>query len=215
MKVIQCWDDGVIADIRLCDILRKHSAKATFNLNAGLHEKKRSNGWLYHDALVERLAQNELSSVYDGFTIANHSFTHPDLCSLTQTELEHQILDNQKTLQNWFNQPITGFAYPFGTWNEQTIDVLKKSGHLYARSTINKNPCFPPENELLFHPTCHFLDEYFWDYFEAAKATEVFYFWGHSYELTNEGMWRSFEEKIKTITEDEQCQWAEISSLFE
>ena len=30
MKVVQCWDDGVVTDIRLIEILRKYNAKATF-----------------------------------------------------------------------------------------------------------------------------------------------------------------------------------------
>ena len=35
MKVVQCWDDGVINDVRLTNLLRKYGAKATFNLNPG------------------------------------------------------------------------------------------------------------------------------------------------------------------------------------
>ena len=37
MTVVQCWDDGVTTDARLIEILRKHKARATFNLNAGAH----------------------------------------------------------------------------------------------------------------------------------------------------------------------------------
>jgi hypothetical protein len=37
IRIVQCWDDGVEDDIRLCALLRSLGAKATFNLNAGLH----------------------------------------------------------------------------------------------------------------------------------------------------------------------------------
>ena len=47
MTVVQCWDDGVTTDLRLAEILRKHNAKATFNLNAGLHEAKSKPSWIY------------------------------------------------------------------------------------------------------------------------------------------------------------------------
>ena len=40
LKVVQCWDDGVINDIRLTDLLRRWGAKATFNLNPGLHFRR-------------------------------------------------------------------------------------------------------------------------------------------------------------------------------
>ena len=42
MKVVQCWDDGVITDIRLIEILKKYNAKATFNLNIGLMKPERA-----------------------------------------------------------------------------------------------------------------------------------------------------------------------------
>lgn len=41
MRIVQCWDDGVEDDIRLCEILRKHGAKASFNLNPGMHGSQR------------------------------------------------------------------------------------------------------------------------------------------------------------------------------
>jgi hypothetical protein len=41
MKLVQCWDDGVNDDIRLTQILRKHGAKATFNLNPTSHKAQR------------------------------------------------------------------------------------------------------------------------------------------------------------------------------
>ena len=37
IKVAQCWDDGVINDIKVADLCRKYGAKATFNLNPALH----------------------------------------------------------------------------------------------------------------------------------------------------------------------------------
>jgi peptidoglycan-N-acetylglucosamine deacetylase len=41
MKIVQCWDDGVVDDVRLIDILRKYGAKASFNLNFGTHQTTR------------------------------------------------------------------------------------------------------------------------------------------------------------------------------
>ena len=48
MKVVTCWDDAPVNDIRLVDILRRHGAKATFNLNPGLMhpELRGTNRWL-------------------------------------------------------------------------------------------------------------------------------------------------------------------------
>lgn len=214
MKILQCWDDGIVSDIRLCDILRKYDARASFNLNADLHEAHRSHGWQYQDTWVERLGRDELSSVYEGFTIANHSLSHPDLTHLPWPEVDRQIWDNRYRLQDWFDQPIVGFAYPFGSWDDHIIDVLKASGHLYARTTLNEPWRFPPGNWFTFNPTCHFLDEHFRALYEQAKTIGVFYFWGHSYEMTHETMWLEFEDKIREIAHDQDSQWADMPDLI-
>ena len=56
MKVIQCWDDGIVDDVRLTDILRRYNAKATFSLNPGLNLEERSFGWIHESREVWRLA---------------------------------------------------------------------------------------------------------------------------------------------------------------
>ena len=65
IKIVQCWDDGVEDDFRLCEELRKAGARATFNLNPGLYEAFRSGSHRYRDRKdVRRLASRELVSVY-------------------------------------------------------------------------------------------------------------------------------------------------------
>ena len=82
MKVLQSWDDGVVDDVRLTGLLRRYRARATFNLNPGLHRPGRSFSWRYGYKEVWRLGRDELVEVYAGFEIANHSLTHPNLPDL-------------------------------------------------------------------------------------------------------------------------------------
>ena len=39
MKIMQCWDDGVVNDEPLAALLRKYQAKATFNINPGINKR--------------------------------------------------------------------------------------------------------------------------------------------------------------------------------
>jgi len=214
MKVVQCWDDGVSTDIKLIDILRRHNAKATFNLNAGLHKNKRNFGWMYKETKVSRLGWNEMKDVYEGFCIANHSLTHPHLEHIPIEDARKEIVDGRKRLEDFFDAPILGFAYPFGTYNEVVMDLIREAGHVYARTTKNVALAFPTENAMSFHPTCKFDAVDFWDHYEKAKECGIFYFWGHSYELTNDEMWESFEQKIQGITEDKDSHWMDVVDLF-
>ena len=218
IKIIQCWDDGVEDDIRLCELLRRHGAKASFNLNPGLHGKERGSSWRYKDCKdVRRLAKSELVAVYEGFTIANHSATHPWPTKIPVAAWRGEVIDARKELQDLFGQPILGFAYPYGDSSPEVAGVVREAGHVYARSCGNRTPCFPPGDPMAFAPDRHFAAEDFWERYEAAKSagSPVFYFWGHSYELVTEVDWNALDGKLSRLDADREAVWTDLSSLFE
>lgn len=217
LRVVQCWDDGVNDDIRLGDILRKHGAKASFNLNPTTHHETRQGGFVEKwQKTIQRLARDELRSVYEGFTIANHSMTHPWPTRIPLEQWRGEVFDARKILQDWFQQPVLGFVYPFGDFDDATADVVREAGHVYARTTKNITPCFPPQDPMKFASDRHFHAPDFWERYEQAKASGcgVFYFWGHSYELCTEEQWSAFDEKIARISADPDAEWAELPALF-
>jgi len=217
IKIVQCWDDGITDDIRLCGILRAAGARATFNLNSGLHSAARVASGRYKDIKdVHRLAKGELVDVYDGFTIANHSVSHPRPTRIPLDQWKTEVSDGRKQLQDIFGQEILGFAYPFGDSNPEVKEVVREAGHLYARTCANATPCFPPADPMLFAVDCHFAAPDFWDRYAKAKAanSSVFYFWGHSYEMVTAADWQDFSEKIARLNADSDAVWADLPDLF-
>ena len=112
--------------------------------------------------------------VFDGFTVANHSLTHPHLEQMTIEAARADIIDGRKRLQDRFGTPVLGFAYPFGTYSPAVMELLREAGHVYARTTVNVEQCFPPQDAMAFHPNCHFLAPDFWERYERARACGVF-----------------------------------------
>jgi peptidoglycan-N-acetylglucosamine deacetylase len=212
--VVQCWDDGVTTDVRLMDILRRHDAKATFNLNADLHEKQRRLGWIHMGTEVVRLGWDEMREVYEGFTIANHSLTHPRLDEITMEAARYDIAEGRDRLQQFFAQPVLGFAYPFGSYSEAVMQLVREAGHVYARTAHYVDYPYPPKNSMEFHPCCHFLAPDLWLRYQNARKCGVFYFWGHSYEMITEAMWSAVEEMIKRISADPGSCWSDVADLF-
>jgi len=214
IKLVQCWDDGVVDDIRLIEILRKHRAIASFNLNAGTHHKERGGAWKFCGTKdVLRLAVSELKEVYEGFTIANHTLTHPHLTKISVDQARREIVEGRDALEQLFGYPIEGFAYPFGDQNAEVQELIREAGHLYARVTQSTRSVFPPANAMDFRASCHFHAPNFWEEFGAACANQpVFYFWGHSYELVTEEDWSAFDDKIRLL--GEQGEWVSLPSLF-
>jgi peptidoglycan/xylan/chitin deacetylase (PgdA/CDA1 family) len=215
VKVVQCWDDGVADDIRVAEICRKHGAKASFNLNPGLHSETRGAGWKFRDVKqVERLALPELPSVYEGMLIANHSVSHPHLDRIPIADAVREIVDGRDRLEQIFGYEVVGFAYPFGTHNQAVEDAIRDAGHVYARTTENVVFPFPPEDPMRFHSNCHFKHERFWEIYEKAKPGGVFYFWGHSYEIMDEKEWQAFDAQIAKLTADPDVEWTFLPELF-
>lgn len=214
MKIVQCWDDGVEDDLRLMEILRRHGAKASFNLNPGMHKAERGHDWQYKDKTVRRLARHELVEAYEGFLIANHTVSHPRLQLIPLDEAEREIREGREQLEQIFGYPVIGFAYPFGTYNEDVQQLIRQAGHLYARTVQNVDQAFPPTDPTAFHPHCHFKSPDFWLKFEAERARDgIFYFWGHSYELITEDEWTAFEDQIRRLSA--VGEWANLPDLFQ
>jgi peptidoglycan/xylan/chitin deacetylase (PgdA/CDA1 family) len=215
MKVVQSWDDGVADDVRLTRLLRRHRAKATFNLNPGLCQPQRSFGWRYGDKDVWRLGRDELVEVYAGFEIANHSLTHPNLPDLSSEALAREVGGSRCLLQDWFQQSVGGFCYPFGGFSPAVKDAIRAAGHVYARTVAEVEPVFPPTDPLELGVSCRFNDPAFWTRYEHAKAADsIFCFWGHSYELIGEEMWADLEDKLARISADPAAVWTTLENLF-
>lgn len=214
MKIVQCWDDGVVDDVRLIEILRKYGAKASFNLNIGLHKTQRYTGWKFQNTKeVWKLSLDELTDVYSGFLVANHTVSHPCLTQVSPERMKKEIVEGRKRLEQLFGYAVTGFAYPCGDYNSEVEAAVRDAGHLYARTTKSVTPSFPPAEAMALHADCHFLDPEFWLKYEKAKSLgSVFYFWGHSYELISEDDWQAFDAKVARLSRDGE--WANLPDLF-
>lgn len=61
-----------------------------------------------------------------GHEVGSHSMTHPDLTSLDDEDLAHEVNKSKEVLHKRLNTPIIDFASPLGAQNEKTIDAIKK-----------------------------------------------------------------------------------------
>ncbi len=70
-----------------------------------------------------------------GNEIGSHSVTHPDLTTVSQTQLVSEMASSQSALQNLLGVPVTDFAYPYGAYNSNTISVGKQ--YYQSQRTVN------------------------------------------------------------------------------
>ena len=71
-----------------------------------------------------------------GMEIGSHSMTHHKLNQLSAKQLEHEIGDSKKFLEDELGVAIPSFCYPMGRYNEAVIDCLQRAGYQGACTTI-------------------------------------------------------------------------------
>jgi len=61
-------------------------------------------------------------------TIGAHTLTHPHLEILDYTAQNQEIAENKMQLENLINKKVEHFSYPYGSYNAETLEILKKLG---------------------------------------------------------------------------------------
>lgn len=196
------YDDGVTPDLKLIEIFNKYGMKCTFNLNYGLGAQ--SPGWECNGKPVSRLDLAEHVAAYAGHEIAAHALTHQDLTWISLEEAKKEMVEDREGLTGLFGKRPVGMAYPYGTFNDEVVALLRELDFKYAR-TVWSSHNFDVQSDLLrFQPTCHHDDEKLFELAEKFLAMEpeepqIFYIWGHSYEFMGNDNWERIEKLCRML----------------
>lgn len=203
------FDDGVTQDEKLIKILDRYGLKATFNINSGFFGEKgelvRNGVSVRHD----KLSKEEALRVYAGHEVAAHTVTHPFLPKEADVEVICQVETDRRTLSALFGREIVGLAYPCGGANHDArVETLVKehTGCRYARTIDSTGSFALPSDPYAWNPTVYYIDtdEMFalGEKFLAMHPDEpqLFYIWGHSYELDAWDFWERFEDFCRMMS---------------
>ncbi len=214
------YDDGIKQDERFIKLLKSRNLACTFNLNTGLMGDNDHLNQPGIDCTHYKFKKEEILSIYDGYEIAVHSHTHPDLITVGEPMVAYELITNRKELEDLVHHPVRGMAYPMGTHNQMVEDVAKSCGIAYAR-TVNATHDFSiPSNFLTWDPTCHHTDERLMsltDEFltEATESSKLFYVWGHTYEFDAFDGWSRMEQFLDRIAGHEDVWYATNIEIFD
>ena len=227
IRVAQCWDDGCATDIRLIEILKKHNAKATFNLCPGIHPAERIDpcflpfdhrGWSHRNFSGGRCALKELRQIYGDFQVASHCWKHENAVvpGMTCEVFLEAAVKARTYLEDVFEKECRGFVWPCGGTTPETAKALEEAGFLYGRTTRNAaaGELFM-DGPLLMRSSCHFLDGGFMlKLDECLEKGEDFYFWGHTYEMfLYDHLWNLTEKRIEYISNHPDMEWVDVKDL--
>lgn len=209
MAFTMSYDDGVFQDIRLIEILNRYGLKATFNLNSGLFGQQRILQVRGVPVNHNRLKAEDIRGVYAGHEVAAHTVTHAMLPECSQEEIVREVEADRLALSELTGYEVVGMAYANGgeNNNDTVAQVIRERTNIQYARTITCTGNFAIQKNLLrYNPTVFHLrmDEMFalGEQFLAMEpeTPQLFYVWGHSYELDAENTWNRFEEFCRMMS---------------
>lgn len=211
------YDDGVIFDKRLVEILNENGIKCTFNLNSGFY----GNG-------PRRLTREDAVALFknSGHEVALHGEHHYSLAEVDTASAVRDIMNDRADHERTYGTIVRGLAYANGSYNDEVVNLLRTCGVAYARTVSSTEKFDIPTDFLRWHPTAHhgnknlmalcdkFLDapneRWIWQ-----KRPRLFYLWGHSYEFNDNDNWEIIEEFAKKMGGHEEVWYATNMEVYE
>ena len=192
------YDDGVIFDKKLIEIMQKHGLKGTFNINSELFAQNEGERRMTAKTAIE-LYKNT------GMEVAVHGARHWSLAEVPSEMMVRDVAVDRENLENLTGGLVQGMAYANGSYSDDVVEVLKRCGIKYSRTTVSTGKFLIPNDWLRMPATCHhndprlmdlaksFIEEphgqYYW-----SQRNKLFYLWGHSYEFNDNNNWDIIEE---------------------
>lgn len=219
------YDDGVTQDRRLVELFNKYGIRGTFNLDSGCFGKlAKANGNFIKETTHNKIEESEVAQLYKGHEVAVHTISHPNLVYLNKDAIRYEVMEDRKNLERLVGYPVTGMAYPFGTYDDTVISVLKECGIHYSRTTVATKTLGVPRDFMEWHPSCHFGDDtmemlitrFLKDKTEQSHYNyqKLLYIWGHSYELDGHDTWELMEETLQRLSGQPDVWYATNIEIF-
>lgn len=207
------YDDGTIHDRKLVSLMNRYGMKGTFNLNSGTFGKKETKVVNGIETDFSRIEAEEVKALYAGHEVASHTENHPSLTGLPRNMGAVEVLRDRANLERLTGELIRGFAYPYGTYNEQVEEILSACGIEYARTVESTDDFDIPQDFLEWRPTCHHEDPRLKELAkkfcegEDSWRPQLFYLWGHSYEFAQKDNWQLIEDFMKYVSAYREKIW--------
>lgn len=67
-----------------------------------------------------------------GWEIGAHGCSHPDLCELSDSELQRELRASRERLEDELGRPCRSLAYPYGSYDERVLRCVRQVGYATA-----------------------------------------------------------------------------------
>jgi len=124
--VLLTFDDGYASNYELAmPVLQSHRFPATVFILPGMVGQGPYLSW----SQIRQMREN-------GWDVQPHTMTHPHLPQLAAEAQREEIVGSRREIEHQLGTVADVFAYPYGEYDETTLDILKAAGFRYAFTTL-------------------------------------------------------------------------------
>jgi peptidoglycan-N-acetylglucosamine deacetylase len=219
-RITTSWDDGHPLDIRVAELLAKHSLTGTF------YVPRSSQRPVMNPSQVRELAES--------FEIGAHTLEHVAIDTLSDAEARAQLTGSREWLEQLTGTRCRVFCFPGGKFRSRQLPLVRQAGYEAVRtvellSTANPRRidglCVIPTTVQAFPHSASAYARNALKRFSASAVFRlgsvllsrdwarlarvlflqtkdrggVFHLWGHSWEIEEQGQWENLESFLMTI----------------
>jgi peptidoglycan/xylan/chitin deacetylase (PgdA/CDA1 family) len=145
--VVITFDDGFAPQMQAFEILKRHNMKATYYIITSGEESRWciGSGRRYGDPLQPAGGCGDAYLNWDQvrlldksglITIGGHTVNHRNLASLSEADQRFEIINGKQALEAQLGHGIRHFAYPYGAYNAESIQIAREAGYVTAVTTL-------------------------------------------------------------------------------
>jgi len=144
--IVITFDDGYRSNYSVAvPLLERYGFRATFFIVSDY--LGRTNAW--DDERQEPLLSSEqiIAMHQAGFEIQSHTRTHARLPTLSVDRAREELAGSRAALENLIQAPVKAIAYPWGAYDESTIQLARDAGYsagviVRRRTNFSDTPIF-------------------------------------------------------------------------
>jgi peptidoglycan/xylan/chitin deacetylase (PgdA/CDA1 family) len=115
-------------------VLARHGMTGTVYVVSG--KLAGTSDWVSGDFREQLMtAEDVRAAAAAGHEVGSHTCTHAKLSLLSPDEVSTQVVESRRILEELLQEPVRGFAYPYGAFTDDVVRTVEAAGYDYALAT--------------------------------------------------------------------------------